>query len=102
MLLHQADWLASLLHERREVSDWNNALKLGFDPEVEAYPQWLHGKVRGQEGSVRALGFRGLGSKKLSVQVLEVLTIQVFLQAFGPILRLLKVPYWRESTAQPC
>ncbi|GBF88954.1 xylulose kinase [Raphidocelis subcapitata] len=40
-LLHQADWLAGLLHGRAGVSDWNNALKLGFDPEAEAYPAWL-------------------------------------------------------------
>ncbi|WIA31867.1 hypothetical protein OEZ86_002732 [Tetradesmus obliquus] len=40
-LLHQADWLAYLLHGRPDVSDWNNALKLGFDPAAEAYPQWL-------------------------------------------------------------
>ena len=40
-LLHQADWLAALLHGRRGVSDWNNALKLGFDPAAEAYPDWL-------------------------------------------------------------
>eukprot|EP00877_Chromochloris_zofingiensis_P014222 jgi/Chrzof1/9053/Cz03g34110.t1 len=40
-LLHQADWLASLLHGNRCYSDWNNALKLGFDPEIEAYPSWL-------------------------------------------------------------
>lgn len=40
-LLHQADWLASLLHGQRDASDWNNALKLGFDPEAEAYPDWL-------------------------------------------------------------
>lgn len=26
---------------RRSVTDWNNALKLGFDPEAEAYPEWL-------------------------------------------------------------
>jgi sugar (pentulose or hexulose) kinase len=41
VLLHQADWLASLLHGQRDVSDWNNALKLGFDPGAEAYPPWL-------------------------------------------------------------
>eukprot|EP00775_Hariotina_reticulata_P007510 gene7510-7720_t len=40
-LMHQADWLAYLLHGRPGVSDWNNALKLGFDPETESYPQWL-------------------------------------------------------------
>lgn len=42
-ILHQSDWLASLLHGHRRVTDWNNALKLGFDPgpEIEAYPEWL-------------------------------------------------------------
>lgn len=44
-LLHQADWLASLLHGNRCYSDWNNALKLGFDPEIEAYPSWLMEQV---------------------------------------------------------
>lgn len=28
-----------------DVSDWNNALKLGFDPETEAYPDWLAHQV---------------------------------------------------------
>jgi sugar (pentulose or hexulose) kinase len=45
ILLHQADWLASLLHgdveESGGVSDWNNALKVGFDPMSESYPAWL-------------------------------------------------------------
>lgn len=41
VLVHQADWLAYLLHGRIGISDWNNALKLGFDPELEAWPQWL-------------------------------------------------------------
>lgn len=44
-LLHQADWLASLLHGQRDVSDWNNALKLGYDPEAEGYPEWLLAQV---------------------------------------------------------
>jgi hypothetical protein len=45
----QADWLAALLlgGAGRGVSDWNNALKLGFDPETEAYPPWLAAQVRG-------------------------------------------------------
>jgi hypothetical protein len=30
---------------RPDVSDWNNALKLGFDPAAEAYPQWLSSQV---------------------------------------------------------
>lgn len=28
-----------------DVSDWNNALKLGFDPATEAYPDWLSSQV---------------------------------------------------------
>jgi hypothetical protein len=31
-----------------DVSDWNNALKLGFDPATEAYPDWLSSQVGGQ------------------------------------------------------
>uniref|UniRef100_A0A2P2K887 D-ribulose kinase n=1 Tax=Rhizophora mucronata TaxID=61149 RepID=A0A2P2K887_RHIMU len=40
-LLHQADWLLWLLHGKLGVSDYNNALKVGYDPEVESYPTWL-------------------------------------------------------------
>ncbi|BAN35493.1 pentulose/hexulose kinase [Sulfuricella denitrificans skB26] len=39
--LHQADWLASLLHGRPGISDYHNSLKLGFDPETLRYPEWL-------------------------------------------------------------
>ncbi len=39
--LHQADWLASLLHGRHGISDYHNSLKLGFDPETLRYPEWL-------------------------------------------------------------
>lgn len=45
-VLHQADWLASLLHGKRDTSDWNNALKVGFDPGAESYPPWLGQQVR--------------------------------------------------------
>ncbi|KAL3621286.1 D-ribulose kinase [Castilleja foliolosa] len=41
VLLHQADWLLWLLHGKLGVSDYNNALKVGYDPEVECYPPWL-------------------------------------------------------------
>ncbi|KAL4304290.1 hypothetical protein GQ457_10G024770 [Hibiscus cannabinus] len=41
MLLHQADWLLWLLHGQLGVSDYNNALKVGYDPEVDSYPDWL-------------------------------------------------------------
>ena len=38
-LLHHADWLAYQLHGKMGMSDFNNALKLGFDPDpsVEAF-----------------------------------------------------------------
>uniref|UniRef100_A0A5B6YSD1 D-ribulose kinase n=1 Tax=Davidia involucrata TaxID=16924 RepID=A0A5B6YSD1_DAVIN len=41
VLLHQADWLLWLLHGTLGVSDYNNALKVGYDPEVDSYPLWL-------------------------------------------------------------
>jgi D-ribulokinase len=40
-LLHQADWLAFLLHGRLGYSDYHNALKLGYDPVNLEYPRWL-------------------------------------------------------------
>ncbi len=40
-LLHQADWLAWLLHGRLGYSDYHNALKLGYDPVNLEYPRWL-------------------------------------------------------------
>ncbi|WP_017654452.1 FGGY-family carbohydrate kinase [Fortiea contorta] len=39
--LHQADWLAFLLHGQIGISDYHNALKLGYDVEQLKYPQWL-------------------------------------------------------------
>lgn len=40
-LLHQADWLAFLLHGQLGISDYHNALKLGYDVEYLHYPKWL-------------------------------------------------------------
>ena len=40
-LLHQADWLSFLLHGRLGISDYHNALKLGYDPGILSYPKWL-------------------------------------------------------------
>lgn len=40
-LLHQADWLAFLLHGKLGISDYHNALKLGYDVEKLQYPEWL-------------------------------------------------------------
>jgi sugar (pentulose or hexulose) kinase len=39
--LHQADWLAFLLQGKLGISDYHNALKLGYDVEKLAYPIWL-------------------------------------------------------------
>ena len=40
-LLHQADFIAAKLMGHGGCSDYNNALKTGFDPESEIWPQWL-------------------------------------------------------------
>jgi D-ribulokinase len=39
--LHQADWLAYHLHGKLGISDYHNALKLGYDVESLRYPDWL-------------------------------------------------------------
>ncbi len=39
--LHQADWLSYLLHGKLGISDYHNALKLGYDPQNRQYPDWL-------------------------------------------------------------
>ncbi|UKO96552.1 FGGY-family carbohydrate kinase [Nostoc sp. UHCC 0870] len=39
--LHQADWLSFLLHGKLGISDYHNALKLGYDVEQLKYPEWL-------------------------------------------------------------
>lgn len=40
-LMHQADWLAFLLHGNAGISDYHNSLKLGYDVEALRYPDWL-------------------------------------------------------------
>ncbi|MBD2056118.1 FGGY-family carbohydrate kinase [Oculatella sp. FACHB-28] len=39
--LHQADWLAFLLHGQLGISDYHNALKLGYDVGELRYPNWM-------------------------------------------------------------
>lgn len=39
--MHQADWLAFLLHGQPGISDYHNALKLGYDVTQLRYPDWL-------------------------------------------------------------
>lgn len=40
-VLHQADWLTGRLLGHFGDSDWHNALKLGYDPAAETWPDWL-------------------------------------------------------------
>ena len=40
-LMHQADWLAFQLHGQLGLSDYHNALKLGYDVGSLNYPDWL-------------------------------------------------------------
>ncbi len=40
-LLHQADWLAFLLHGQLGISDYHNSLKLGYDVVRLCYPNWM-------------------------------------------------------------
>ncbi|ERN42532.1 sugar (pentulose and hexulose) kinase [Rubidibacter lacunae KORDI 51-2] len=41
--LHQADWVEFCLHGQLGISDYHNALKLGYDPARLRYPDWLQG-----------------------------------------------------------
>lgn len=40
LYLNQADWLSALLSDR-PVSDYHNALKMGYDVEARQWPQWV-------------------------------------------------------------
>ncbi len=40
-LLHQADWIAGRLLGRFDLSDENNSLKMGYDPQRRRWPSWL-------------------------------------------------------------
>lgn len=41
LALHQADWIAGRLCGHFGRSDWNNALKLGYDAEQRIWPEWV-------------------------------------------------------------
>lgn len=38
---HQADWLSRFFHYQLGITDYHNALKLGYDVKTLSYPQWL-------------------------------------------------------------
>ena len=40
-IVHQADWIMGQLSKKFNVSDFNNALKTGFDPVNKIWPLWL-------------------------------------------------------------
>ena len=40
-VMHQADWIASQLSGRLDLTDENNALKTGYDPVQRAWPEWI-------------------------------------------------------------
>jgi sugar (pentulose or hexulose) kinase len=40
-MLHQADWISGKLSGRFDRSDWNNALKTGYDPVAGRWPDWI-------------------------------------------------------------
>lgn len=40
-VLHEADWLTGRLLGRFGTTDWNNALKTGFDPVALRWPDWI-------------------------------------------------------------
>ncbi len=40
-LTHQADWITSQLSGEIGMTDYNNALKSGFDPQIMQWPDWL-------------------------------------------------------------
>ena len=41
LALHQADWVLGRLCGRFGVGDWNNALKLGYEPGTERWAPWI-------------------------------------------------------------
>ena len=78
-ILHQADWVAALLHGEWRVTDYNNALKLGYDPAEEAYPEWLADQVRGG-GRCGAGGWVGGAAGWAGVRVCALLKGRYLLQ----------------------
>ncbi len=41
LYLNQADWLTGLLSDRAGLSDYHNALKMGYDVEARRWPEWV-------------------------------------------------------------
>jgi sugar (pentulose or hexulose) kinase len=41
-IMHQADWITGKLCGQFGISDYNNALKLGFDAQKKSWPDWVN------------------------------------------------------------
>lgn len=41
VFLNQADWLTALLSDKPGISDYHNALKMGFEPGASDWPRWV-------------------------------------------------------------
>lgn len=55
LALHQSDWISGRLAGRYGWSDWNNVLKLGYDPQRLVWPDWVLGLVSDRVRPPRAL-----------------------------------------------
>lgn len=53
--LHQADWIAGRLSGHYGISDENNCLKLGYDPIVRRWPDWINALIPNGERLVGLL-----------------------------------------------
>lgn len=97
-LMHQADFVTAQLRDAGGISDENNALKTGFDPETGRWPGWfdalgLHPPFLPQVvpagqalGRVHARVAHGLGlSPDLTVHAGTTDSIAAFLAAAGPL-----------------
>ena len=70
LVLHQADWILGRLTGRYGLSDWNNCLKLGYDPSAGAWPAWLAGSGPRRSGPAEGVGARGCRGPPVPTAVL--------------------------------
>ncbi|EXJ15087.1 FGGY-family carbohydrate kinase [Imhoffiella purpurea] len=55
LALHQSDWITGRLTGRYGLSDWNNALKLGYETRRLHWPDWVRTCIPGTVGLPRVL-----------------------------------------------
>lgn len=54
-IVHQADWISGKLSRHFDRSDYNNALKTGYDPVNNVWPLWLNDLFKDQNIDVNSL-----------------------------------------------